>query len=126
MDEWYTVRQAATDLEVTPSRVYALMNNGTLSWKLQGLTRMVSRRSVQLYKDSPNRDKFAGGNLRRIADDSQAGLFDPEQPPLKYDGDDLPPAGNLMLSDQARRLYDADRAAGRFPAVTRAGARGEG
>ena len=103
MDDWYTVRQAAVVLEISTQRVYALIAAGTLAARRVGSVRLVSRRSVALYKESPTRNKFAGGNLRPVLytsdelelngqgtlEDGWTGLFPPS------------------LSDEARRLYDA-------------------
>lgn len=107
MEEWFTVRQAATELEVTPSRVYQLLTAGVLAGKLFGLVRFVSRRSVALYKDSENRTKFAPGHLRPISAEETGSLFESvEDSPLGEDSEwsGLSP---VTLSDDAKRLHGA-------------------
>lgn len=107
MDDWITVRQAAQILDVARQRVYALIAAGTLSSRKLGLTRVVNRRSVAIYKESPTRNKFASGGKK------QGDLFAPEQLQLEIEQaaemDDLHWSGVTppTLSTEARRLYDA-------------------
>lgn len=126
MDDWFTVAQAATSLEVSVQRVYALLAAGTLAGRKFGRVQLVSRRSVALYKDSPSRNKFAGGHLRKVGEEETPSLFDPEQGKLIYDGDEVAVLSAPLLSVEARRLYDADAAGGRFGYAEAVRARGEG
>lgn len=108
MDDWITVRQAAQILDVATQRVYALIAAGTLSSKKLGLTRVVNRRSVAIYKESPTRNKFASGG------GSQADLFSPRQEALELPWDEMDSQGMYSgltaptLSTEARRLYDSE------------------
>lgn len=105
MEDWFTVRQAATELEVTPSRVYQLLTAGVLAGKLMGLTRLVSRRSVAAFKESENRTKFAGGHLRSLGDVETPSLF--EAPIDSPSGDRSEWSGRnpVTLSEDAQRLH---------------------
>lgn len=86
-------------------RVYALISAGTLAMKIQGLTRMVSRRSVILYKDSPNRAKFsAKGVAGDVYDESQLMLFEGLDTPLAED-EEWSGVKPVTLSEESQRLH---------------------
>lgn len=92
-------------LDVSIPRVYQLVSAGTLAVKIQGLTRMVSRRSVLLWKDSPNREKFSRKRSEISADFSEEpSLFEQSTSPLGEDEEwsGLQP---VTLSPAAQRLH---------------------
>lgn len=125
MDDWITVRQAAQILEVSVSRVYALISAGTITSKKLGLTTLVNRRAVAIYKESPSRNKFAGGNLRKLGEEETPSLFDPEQMTLPDDGSPWSGLNPPMLSVEARRLYDSSPRGEREARISSQGRRGE-
>lgn len=125
MDDWLTVRQASYALEVSIARVYALIAAGTLSSKKLGLTTLVNKRSVALYKESPSRNKYAGGHLKPPGGKDQLRLDLDGEEPKAYDGGIYTGVNPPLLSEEARRLYDESPRGQREARLRTQGRRGE-